>query len=61
MKPRVSVQSSSSTEMSKERLVTASQTPAGSRPSRSSMPAKKLTTLRWPTITPFGLPVDPDV
>ena len=60
LKPRVSVQNSSNTEMSKEMLVTASQTP-GSRPTRSSMPVKKLAALRWQTITPLGLPVEPEV
>ena len=39
--------------MSNEMLVTASQVP-GSRPSTSSMAAKKLATLRWLTITPLG-------
>ena len=61
LKPRASVQKSSSTEMSKERLVTASQTPGGSWPMRSSMPAKKFDTLRCSTITPLGRPVEPEV
>lgn len=60
LKPRASVQNSSSTEMSKERLVTASQVP-GSVPMRASMPVKKFETLRCSTITPLGRPVEPDV
>lgn len=60
LKPRHSVQNSSSTEMSKLRLVTASQTP-GSVPMRSSIPAKKFATLRCSTITPLGRPVEPEV
>jgi hypothetical protein len=55
------VQNSSSTEMSNDRLVTASQVPGGSCGMRSSIPAKKLVTLRCSTITPFGVPVEPDV
>ncbi|MCZ7669921.1 MAG: hypothetical protein M5U34_23455 [Chloroflexi bacterium] len=61
LKPRASVQNSSNTEISKERLVTASQVPGGSWGMRSSMPAKKLTTLPCCTMTPFGLPVEPEV
>ncbi len=61
MKPRASVQSSSSTWMSKEMRVTASQVPGMGPPTRSSIPAKKLTTLPCVTCTPLGLPVDPDV
>src|SRR5256886_3147822 len=49
-----------STEMSNEMLVTASHTP-GSVPSTRSIPAKKFTTLRCVTITPLGLPVEPEV
>jgi hypothetical protein len=60
VKPRVSVQNSSRTEMSKESEVTASQVP-GSAPTLSSIPAKKFITLRWLTTTPFGLPVEPEV
>ena len=59
-KPRQSVQKISSTEMSNEMLVTASHVP-GSRPTRSSMPAKKFATLRCSIMTPFGRPVEPDV
>ena len=47
--------------MSNEMLVTASHTPGPSPPTRASIPAKKLTTFRWQTITPFGRPVEPDV
>ena len=47
--------------MSNEMLVTASHVPGASAPSRSSIPAKKLTTLRCSIITPFGLPVEPEV
>ena len=53
--------------MSNEGLVTASQTPGGSSGlvaaggMHSSMPAKKPTTLRWVTTTPFGRPVEPEV
>ena len=65
VKPRVRVHRSSSTEMSKDRLVTASQTPGRTFPARSpstrSMPAKKFVTLRCSSITPFGVPVEPDV
>ncbi len=65
MKPRVSVQNSSSTEMSNEMLVTASHDPGACRrvvkPSCSSIAVKKLTTLRCSIITPFGRPVEPDV
>jgi hypothetical protein len=46
--------------MSNEMLVTASQHP-GPVPRQRSMPAKKLATLRWETITPFGVPVEPEV
>ena len=60
-KPRVSVHSSSSTEMSNERLVTASQTPGGSWSMTSSIATKKLTTWRCSSITPLGVPVEPDV
>ena len=60
LKPRVSVQKSSSTEISNEMLVTASHTP-GSVPSTRSIPVKKFTTLRCVTITPLGLPVEPEV
>ena len=61
LNPRAMVQNSSSTEMSNERLVTASQVPGGLCGIRSSIPAKKFVTLRCSTITPLGLPVDPDV
>ena len=50
--------------MSNEMLVTASQVPGGVLavwPRARSMPAKKFTTLRCVTITPFGLPVEPEV
>jgi hypothetical protein len=46
--------------MSNERLVTASQTPCRV-PRQSSIAAKKFTTFRCSTITPLGVPVDPDV
>ena len=45
----------------KTQLVTASQVPGPSSPRWRSMPAKKLTTLRCSTITPLGLPVEPEV
>ncbi len=61
LKPRASVQKISSTEMSKEMLVTASQVPGFSHSRRASIPAKKFTTLRCSTMTPLGLPVEPDV
>ena len=61
VKPRAMVQNNSSTEMSNERLVTASQVPGGLCGIRSSIPAKKFVTLRCSTITPLGRPVDPDV
>ena len=60
VKPRASVQNSSSTEMSKEMLVAASHTP-GFVPNTWSMAVKKLATLRCSIITPFGRPVEPDV
>ena len=60
LNPRASVQNSSSTEMSKDSEVTASQMP-GAVPIRSSMPAKKLLTLRCSIITPLGRPVEPEV
>jgi hypothetical protein len=47
--------------MSKEMLVRASQAPGGSLPMRLSIPAKKFTTLRCRTMTPLGLPVEPEV
>ncbi len=61
LKPRHSVHSSSSTEMSKETLVTASQVPEEEAPRRASIPAKKLATLRCCTMTPLGVPVVPEV
>ena len=64
MKPRVSVQNSSSTEMSNEMLVTASHTPGaadGRGRVAASIAVKKLTTLRCSIITPLGRPVEPDV
>jgi hypothetical protein len=61
LKPRARVQSSSSTEMSNEMLVTASHTPGPSPPTRASIAAKKLVTFRWRTITPLGRPVEPEV
>ena len=64
MNPRVSVQSSSSTEMSKDMLVTASHVRCVELlewPSCSSIAVKKLTTLRCSIMTPLGRPVDPDV
>ena len=48
VKPRARVQNSSSTEMSKEMPASASQTP-GVVPSTSSIPRKKLMTLRCST------------
>ena len=65
MKPRASVQNSSSTEMSNEMLVTASHTPGARarvvRRAASSIAVKKLATLRCSIITPLGRPVEPDV
>ncbi len=58
--PRVSVQSSSSTEMSNAMLVSASHV-AGASPTRSVIAAKKPATLRCSTTTPLGLPVEPEV
>ncbi len=59
--PRESVQKSSSTEMSKLRLVTASQTPGRWGAMTASMPAAKLATFRCSTMTPLGVPVEPEV
>src|SRR6266478_9874846 len=60
--PRASVHRSSSTEISNDRLVTASQTPGPADGfNTASMPAKKLSTLRCSIITPLGRPVEPDV
>jgi hypothetical protein len=61
LKPRESVQKSSSTEMSNDRLVTASHASPSSYWMRWSMAAKKLATLPWPTMTPLGVPVEPEV
>ena len=41
--------------------MTASQVPGFSHSRRASIPAKKFTTLRCSTMTPLGLPVEPDV
>ena len=60
LNPRASVQNSSSTEMSKDSEVTASQVP-GSVPMRASIPAKKFATLRCSISTPLGRPVLPEV
>src|SRR2546427_663074 len=67
--PLVSDQKSSRTEMSKEMLVSASQTgcaydapgPPDGAPTRSSMPVKKLATFWCSTMTPLGRPVEPEV
>ena len=59
--PRASVQKSSSTEMSKDSEVTASQASPGPWGMRASMPTKKFTALRCSTITPLGRPVEPEV
>ena len=59
--PRASDQKISSTEMSKDRLVTASQASPSARGMTASMPAKKLATLRCSTMTPLGRPVEPEV
>jgi hypothetical protein len=61
LKPRASVQSSSSTWMSKLMRVSASQVPGIDPPTRPSIPAKKLTALPCVTCTPLGLPVEPEV
>ncbi|CAB4577428.1 unannotated protein [freshwater metagenome] len=61
MKPRVSVYSSSSTEMSNDRLVTANHVAGRSWATTASMPVKKLTALWCSMSTPFGRPVLPDV
>jgi len=47
--------------MTNEMLVTASHVPGRRPPRRSSIAAKKLVTLRWRTITPLGLPLEPEV
>jgi hypothetical protein len=62
--PWINGQKISSTEMSNEMLVTASQAPGAEgdgSPSRSSMASKNATTERCLTQTPLGLPVEPDV
>ena len=61
LNPRASVQNSSSTEMSKDRDVTASHVSPGLCGMRASMPTQKFTTLRCSTITPLGRPVEPEV
>ena len=47
--------------MSKETEVTASSRAPSRAGTISSMPARKFCTLRWLTITPFGVPVEPEV
>ncbi|CAM3253236.1 hypothetical protein COSO111634_08395 [Corallococcus soli] len=59
-KPRVHVQSSSSTEMSNEMLVTASQVPERGE-TCASIARKKFITVRCGTSTPLGRPVEPEV
>ena len=61
-KPRVRVQSSSRTEMSKETLVTASQTP-GLVARQDLVHGGEETWRRcaWVTTTPLGVPVEPEV
>ena len=61
LNPRHTVQRSSSTEMSNDRLVTASHTPGVSTPMHESIAAKKLVTLPCSSITPLGPPVEPEV
>jgi hypothetical protein len=60
-RPRDRVQNSSSTEMSKESEVTASHVSPGAWGMRSSIAAKKAATCACSTITPLGLPVEPEV
>ena len=47
--------------MSKDRVVTASQTSDGARAGRERIEARKLASARWGTPTAFGVPVEPDV
>ena len=63
MKPCDSVQNNSNTEMSNDKLVTASHTGwlFSGIGMRWFIPAKKLTTFRCSIITPLGRPVEPDV
>ncbi len=59
--PRASVHSSSSAAMSNETLVVASHTDPGPAVTWSSMACRKFVSARCGTVTPFGVPVEPDV
>ena len=47
--------------MSKESVVTASSVSSAERPGWRLIEARKLTSARCGTATPFGLPVEPEV
>ena len=47
--------------MSNETVVTASSTSPGPMPGSRRTDSRKLVRAPWPTITPFGFPVEPDV
>ena len=53
--------SNSSTAMSKLRVVTATRRSDGPSPGSRAMLARKFTTARCGTMTPLGLPVEPEV
>ena len=59
--PTVNGRSSSSTEMSNDRVVAAIITSESVRPGRTAMDCRKFTTFRCSTATPFGRPVEPEV
>ncbi len=60
-KPRASVQSSSTTCMSKPMLAWASHVPGTRPPTHASIPANRLAALACVTCTALGRPVDPEV
>ena len=59
--PHDSGRYSSSAAMSNESVVTSSSTSSAVMPGASAIEVRKLTTLACSTITPLGLPVEPDV
>ena len=59
--PAVSGPSSSSPEMSNDRVVTASRQSSASIPGRLRIDARKFDSARCPMHTPFGRPVEPEV
>ncbi len=59
--PATSGPNISSTEMSNDRVVSASSTSSAVSPGSSSIDCRRLTTLVCSTSTPFGTPVEPEV